>query len=38
VESPHPLFVAFIKAAKGEQERRNHEKEHHLFEQSVAEG
>ncbi|MBS1690296.1 MAG: CTP synthase, partial [Bacteroidetes bacterium] len=37
VENPHPLFVAFIKAAKEAQEQRNGHS-HHIFEKSVAEG
>jgi len=37
VENPHPLFVAFIKAAKEAQEQRNGHN-HHIFEKSVAEG
>lgn len=37
VENPHPLFVAFIKAAKEAQETRNG-RAHALYEQSVVEG
>jgi len=37
VENPHPLFVAFIKAAKEAQETRNGHA-HALYEQSVVEG
>lgn len=37
VENPHPLFVAFIKAAKEAQERRNGHN-HPVYENSVAEG
>lgn len=37
VENPHPLFVAFVKAAKEAQERRNGHG-HPVFEKSVAEG
>ena len=35
VENPHPLFVAFIKAAKEAQEKR-YGKGHHTFEKSIA--
>jgi CTP synthase len=35
VENPHPLFVAFVKAAKENQERR-HNAGQHVFEKSVA--
>ncbi|MCD6063265.1 MAG: synthetase [Flavipsychrobacter sp.] len=39
VENPHPLFVAFVKAAKEAQENRNGNSAHHKFEKSgVAEG
>ena len=39
VENPHPLFVAFVKAAKDAQESRNGNGAHHKFEKSgVAEG
>lgn len=38
VENPHPLFVAFVKAAKEAQEARNRRNEHLAYEQSVAEG
>ncbi len=37
VENPHPLFVAFIKAAKEAQDHRNGST-HHVFEKTVAEG
>lgn len=37
VENPHPLFTAFVKAAKEAQEKRNGHG-HHKFEKSVAEG
>ncbi|RYD59461.1 MAG: CTP synthase [Sphingobacteriales bacterium] len=37
VENPHPLFVAFVKAAKEAQEKRN-SLGHQVFEKSVAEG
>ncbi len=37
VENPHPLFVAFVKAAKEAQEQRNN-LAHALYEQSVVEG
>lgn len=37
VENPHPLFVAFVKAAKEAQEKRNGHG-HPVFEKSVAEG
>jgi len=37
VENPHPLFVAFIKAAKEAQEHRNGHN-HHIFEKTAAEG
>ena len=37
VENPHPLFVAFVKAAKEAQEQRNGHG-HALYEKSVAEG
>ncbi|HXS35106.1 MAG TPA: CTP synthase [Flavipsychrobacter sp.] len=37
VENPHPLFVAFIKAAKEAQDHRNGSA-HHVFEKTVAEG
>lgn len=37
VENPHPLFVAFVKAAKEAQERRNGHG-HPVFEKTVAEG
>lgn len=36
VENPHPLFVAFVKAAKENQERKNNAGQH-VFEKSVAE-
>lgn len=36
VENPHPLFVAFVKAAKEAQEQRNGHHAH--YEKSVAEG
>jgi CTP synthase len=35
VENPHPLFVAFVKAAKEHQEQR-HNAGQHVFEKSVA--
>lgn len=35
VENPHPLFMAFIKAAKEQQEKRNG-KTHQVFEQTEA--
>lgn len=35
VENPHPLFVAFVKAAKEAQDKRNHPAAH-VFEKSVA--
>lgn len=38
VENPHPLFVAFVKAAKQTQEQRNGHSEHLTYEQSVVEG
>ncbi|RYZ47560.1 MAG: CTP synthase [Sphingobacteriales bacterium] len=38
VENPHPLFVAFVKAAKEAQELRNTEAIHPAFEQTVVEG
>lgn len=38
VENPHPLFVAFIKAAKEQQELRSSGQTHKMFEQSVVEG
>jgi len=38
VENPHPLFVAFVKAAKQAQEQRNGHSEHLTYEQSVVEG
>ncbi len=38
VENPHPLFVAFVKAAKQAQEKRNGHDSHFVFENSVAEG
>ena len=37
VEAPHPLFVALVKAAKDNQERRNHETVHMVFQQSGVE-
>lgn len=37
VENPHPLFVAFVKAAKQAQERRNGHGQH-IYEKSIAEG
>jgi CTP synthase len=37
VENPHPLFVAFIKAAKDAQENRNGSLQHYAYEKSVAE-
>ncbi|MGN6567994.1 MAG: CTP synthase [Flavipsychrobacter sp.] len=37
VENPHPLFVAFVKAAKEAQENRNGHS-HHIFEKTAAEG
>ncbi len=38
VENPHPLFVAFIKAAKETQEQRNNiNGVHHVFENTIAE-
>ncbi|MBS1772472.1 MAG: CTP synthase [Bacteroidetes bacterium] len=37
VENPHPLFVAFVKAAKEAQERRNGHS-HMVYQNSVAEG
>jgi CTP synthase len=36
VESPHPLFVAFVKAAKEAQEKRNG-RGHQVYEKSIAE-
>jgi CTP synthase len=36
VENPHPLFVAFVKAAKDNQEKKNSAGQH-VFEKSVAE-
>lgn len=36
VENPHPLFVAFVKAAKDNLERKNNAGQH-VFEKSVAE-
>jgi len=38
VENPHPLFVAFVKAAKEAQEQRNGHKEHPSYEQTAVEG
>ncbi|MBS1589832.1 MAG: CTP synthase [Bacteroidetes bacterium] len=38
VENPHPLFVAFVAAAKVAQEARNGQSEHPMYEQSVVEG
>lgn len=38
VENPHPLFVAFVKAAKTAQEKRNGHNPHFVYENSVAEG
>jgi len=38
VENPHPLFVAFVKAAKEAQEARNGHTKHPAFEQTVVEG
>lgn len=38
VENPHPLFVAFVKAAKAAQEKRNGHNSHFVYENSVAEG
>lgn len=38
VENPHPLFVAFVKAAKAAQEKRNGHNPHFVYENSVAEG
>jgi len=36
VENPHPLFVAFVKAAKEAQEQRNNGNTHKVFEKTVA--
>ncbi|MBA3827924.1 MAG: CTP synthase [Taibaiella sp.] len=36
VENPHPLFVAFIKAAKDAQENRNEVHHHHALNNSLA--
>jgi CTP synthase len=36
VENPHPLFVAFVKAAKEAQEQRNNGNAHKVFEKTVA--
>ncbi len=38
VENPHPLFVAFVKAAKDAQEQRNKQSKHPSYEQGVVEG
>ncbi len=38
VENPHPIFVAFVKAAKEAQEARNKVNRHLVYEHSVAEG
>ena len=38
VENPHPLFVAFVKAAKEAQENRNHVNRYLVYEHNVAEG
>ncbi|MBS1781462.1 MAG: CTP synthase [Bacteroidetes bacterium] len=38
VENPHPLFVAFVAAAKAAQEKRNGQSEHPMYEQTVVEG
>ncbi len=38
VENPHPLFTAFVKAAKEAQEQRNGRPKHPVYEQTVVEG
>jgi CTP synthase len=36
VENPHPLFVAFVKAAKEAQEQRNNGNTHKVFDKTIA--
>ena len=38
VENPHPIFVAFVKAAKEAQETRNKVNRHLVYEHTVTEG